>query len=306
MPFLKRAVKNYNFSFQRESVEGEFGLNQPRITEDGGVMVEEGTINIINPDLRTWSSSEKELVTDVKHPSKYDVYKVTYTNNASTPYTMHGTITASNVMHTLRFYIMPTDSKHNSIRVGFRGGAGTGIDKTFLNLKVGEWNEITYRETPITNMQAIIFPPTTVNGDVVSFYIAGLQVEPKPYPTSQTIGERKMEKLTTSINLDGAGGSIEVIADYKYNESDQFIFDTDGARWLLFRQNSFLMVYLQGTERIRVSSPLVEGRNKVRLEWNNASCYLYVNDLLVGQGAHIGTSNITKLHIGRRFNDIGF
>jgi hypothetical protein len=316
-PIKKAPYKDYAFTFKRESVEMvkgvQYGVNNPRII-NGGLMVEEGTVNLV-PVATDWKVPWVSQL-----PAQYFPGFVRLTLDLS-----KGTI--AGVKHSK--YFSATAGKNYTIRFKaranrdgvslnysyFMGGGYSNGNKAlstagFRPELTTEWKEYSFTTTydSSTSSAHVLFgfynSNGNENGDFVDF--KEIQVEQKDYPTSVTEKDRKNEVPTLNVTLDRQAGSIETEFEYKdIPTKSQYVFDTVQNRWIFYKDawDDTVYVYLDGVQCIGVPKSLLpEGKIKARIEWSNPNVSLYINGVLVGTGTYLGSNYTTKdIYLGTRY-----
>ncbi|HHB2481317.1 TPA: hypothetical protein ACORDH_002768 [Bacillus cereus] len=318
---VKAPVKKHPFDFRRESVEImdgiQYGINQPRI-KDGGIFIEEGTTNLID-FVRTYTSGMKVVPDSTYLYEGKQGFCVERTILSGTNYggfrfdqVQGKTYYASAIVYDPhdqfeRGIIYDVASITNEL-TGTAIGKKTPLGKNWYLI---EFKYTATKTSTPTSHGFIFYPKPTGGGNLGDkFYVFDVQVEEKYHKTSYTSAKRNGELLTAPTTIDGQGGSIEVDVDFSLNTTTQYLFDTDGSRWLLYRTNgnlSVFQVYLDGVNKMSIPiSSIPNGRNKIVLKWTSSTCEVLVNGVSVATGSHTGNSNVSKLYIGRRQNDIEF
>lgn len=317
----KKPFKKYEFSFSRPSTEfingSTFGLNQPRIVNDG-VLIENELSNLLENPLNltdskwtkeSWSGriidnagiapNGKLEASRVIHLEKHDGYLYHRKEKLSgaTNYVMSAWMkSATGEEYTCPMFIWTYD-----------GASGKGLKVASGEKVTSEWKRFELRYTSKADETSMSFG-LVLDGTKVDILIWGSQLELDRL-TEFTPSTRPQEKLDMPVVLDGEGGSIEVDFEYAETKDKLYLFDSNKLRWLLWKPEgkNYFEIYTNGNLKLRLpDSPFAIGRNKFAMKWNSNKVEAFVNNVKVGEGLHDGGSNTNTLYVGRRNDNTGF
>lgn len=315
---IRHPFKNYPFDFSRRSIEMldnvKYASDTPRIVHDG-VMIEEGTDNLFRDSLLLSESSwTKEawngVISDRHSLAPNGLMEATKISHQSGYLYQRKTVSAG-TYHTVSAWMKSVDGSTFDCPLfiwGYNGTGGSKIRSSSTEKVTGEWKRFSVTYKALSDETSFSFG-LIQTGFRKEILIWGSQHESKSYMTSYTPLARPLEKLDIPVSIDGQGGSIEFEFEGKFIEGGkQYLFDTDGLRWLIWNadSNSNYQIYTNGSARYSFPvSTMKDGKNKVKLSWSATKSETWVNDVLVGSGSHNGGSNATKIYVGRRHTDDG-
>ncbi|MFJ8247288.1 hypothetical protein [Peribacillus asahii] len=334
----KKSFEKYPFTFSRESIEYlngiKYGLNQPRIVNDG-ILIQQGITNIIYPKhngevlgTEVWGKDTAEVVFEQNSKEVSPLFGQYVTKWSKTTKSgtgncyINGPTKIDNSViskkWTFSCYLKRADGKPvtevgyayvyaNSVATGNRITTNSG--PTYIERYTDGWYRVVREVTVLEDSKAVLVGFSALDGET-DWYIDGWQLEADNCATSYTVTSRPMEKLDIPISLDGQGGSIEVDVDFKRGDVSQprYIFDSNDSRWLMYFNTGGLNAYLNGVGRI-IAIPIEkipDGRRKITLKWTSATSELFIDGVLAGSGIHNGASNTSKIYLGRRQSDEEF
>ncbi|MGG0487259.1 hypothetical protein ABEY65_28315 [Priestia aryabhattai] len=302
---LKAPYLNYPFSFSRGSIETvngiQYGQNNPRIV-NGGIMIEEGTVNLFNG--RNFNSNNGTSMTDL-----VDRVRLTgLTDGNSSGGYIAGIAVKANTSYTISAKFIEGDSAIDKLNfLAEQSGAGTIRRKPF---KIGDRYYMTFTTgASVTKVNICFYLSGGKVGDYFELYKDWL-LEEKAYATSPTPIERKAEIASTKLSLDKQAGSIEIEFDYvDVAAKSQYIFDTDSNRWILYKDawDNQLYVYLDGNSLIQLDkSVLPDGHINAKIVWGNGKVSLSLNGTEVSTGTYSSTNTVVSrtMYIGSRFTGV--
>lgn len=221
---IKFPYKNYPFDFKRDNSSifeaKKFGINQPRISSDGGIVVEEGTINLL--DSVSLVPNGMSFTEDSSIVYKgFNMSKVERTLTTGTQYYGFKMPTTAGKQYYLSCIVYDPFNKFDRITFYDSGNVNNELTGNHLSKKTSLGNDYYLIESRITATTTstpshgwLIYLNPSSNGELGDkFWISMLQVEQKAYSTSYVKDERKREYLTVNNGekyIDSEKGSIEM------------------------------------------------------------------------------------------------
>lgn len=290
----KSSFKKYPFEFSRKGI-GElsgkvYGLNQPRISQDGGIMIEEDTKNLVeSPNVFS---------------SGWNHYRNGYTGSFITEFGTEGldivneqswcgasktVILPSAGTYTLSVWVKPISRTEESIDISlYTSGGGVGDTRVYADWsdeRIGEWQKLsmtqTYTSTTIS-LLLICFGGINDSNHRISAQYTMPQVEEKPYGTSFTKDLRSDEHLVMPdigrfIDLERGSIELELVAltgqdvDMNLGFYDLSFWDEGGNGFIIRRNES-------GTRNVGLvvgKNGSVVGRKWIQLNWSDGDYIKY-------------------------------
>ncbi|HHB2481316.1 TPA: LamG-like jellyroll fold domain-containing protein [Bacillus cereus] len=216
-----KSYKKYPFDFKREGsvvFEGNLlGMNQPRVTKNNEIIVEEGTTNLVDENVFSGTLGRWERVDSYPDGLPMENAKVWRRKTNNTYWGLFSEFSKDQKQfgrtYTISFWYYMENGYDGSTKSNILGRPTetgneyttltTSLNNTFSTTEKGVWKygEETIKVT--TDAYSYNYIQGFTNGTVADgkhIYIAGLQIEEKRHATSRAIGTRASESLVIPLN----------------------------------------------------------------------------------------------------------
>lgn len=306
----KAPYRKYSFEYQRQGAEVldgvQYGTNNPRF-KNGGLFIEEGTTNLFGS--KNISSNNGTTMMDLGDRIRF----TGQTDGNSTGGYITSIVVKPSTTYTISAKFVEGDSATGKLNyLAEQSGLATIRRRP---VKLGDRYYMTFTtDASATRVNICFYLNGAITGDYFDIY-KDWQIEEKGYPTSPTVGSRKIDKVyvnNVEKLIDTAGGSIKIKFDYEdlaiAKISSGFLFDNwnnGTGRWFSNYDANLqkFQVSLNGLGLLQFPSTVLEAKNEVLIEWLGKALTVTVNGTsLTGSNGTGGYVYTGYLSIGQRFS----